>query len=118
MNKKFNNEYREPKTVELEDVVKIVNDQYSKFLYDEGGVIAINFTMDGETETVHLYTNHPGKVIGIGGEIIKTLEEKLKGLGNDDIRVRVHDVNSVKRIMDILEGRIEDDSDLRRGRER
>lgn len=113
------NEYREPKTVDLEDVVRIIGNYYRPFLEDEYGIVDINFTTEGEIETIHLYTNHPGKVIGVGGENIKEVENRLKDLSDrGGIRVKVHDVHSVNKIMDIFEGRAPDgaDSDLRRGK--
>lgn len=68
------NEYRVPKLLDLDVVLEIIQKHYYDFL-DNGGVIGVNFTFqtdpkgrdEFDLETVHLYTNHPGIVIGTKG---------------------------------------------------
>lgn len=97
------NEYREPKLLDLDVVLEIIQKHYYNFL-DNGGVIGVNFTFqidpkgrDGfDLETVHLYTNHPGIVIGMKGETVRELEEKIQATTAGSIKVHVHNIVPVE----------------------
>lgn len=99
------NEYREPKTLDLDYVMEIIQKHYCDFL-DNGGIIGVNFTFQTDPkgrsafdlETVHLYTNHPGIVIGTKGETVRALEEKIQATSFGCIKVHVHNIVPVIRL--------------------
>lgn len=107
------NEYRVPKTLDLDIVLEIIKKHYRDFLAN-GGMIGVNFTFQREAkmldlETIHLYTNHPGIVIGTKGEAVRALEEEIQRYSFDIIKVHVHNIVPVDGSIITLPGKEETD---------